>query len=89
MSYLTPSGGLVGLGPESNGTGDVASISAGFRMIGRGIGGTPTCRGEASGCKMRGDWLRGEDTWAGDAVIGTGVTEGGTGEHRSDPATIG
>lgn len=85
MSYLTPSGGLVGLGPESNGTGDVASISAGFRMIGRGIGGTPTCRGEASGCKMRGDWLRG----AGDAVIGTGVTEGGTGEDRSDPATIG
>lgn len=88
MSYLTSSAGLVGLGPGSSGTGDVASMRAGLRMIGRDMGGTPTCRGEARGCRMRGDWLKGEEVWAGDVVNGTGMEmgmEGGTGDERSDP----
>lgn len=84
LSYLTSSEGLVGLGPGSSGTGDVASMRAGFRMIGSDIGGTPTCRGEARGCKMRGDWLNGGGAWAGDAGNGTGMGDidaGGTGEE--------
>lgn len=76
--------GLGDLVPDSKGTGDVASIRAGFRMIGSDMGGTPTCRGDASGCRMSGGWLRG-DPWVGDAVIGAGLVEGGTGEDRSDP----
>lgn len=85
--YLTTSEGLVGLGPGSSGTGDVASMRAGFRMIGRDMGGTPTCRGEARGCRMRGDWLRGEVAWAEDVVKGTGMggMDVGTGDDRSDP----
>lgn len=88
---MTSLEGLVGLGLESSGTGDVASMRAGFRMIGRGMGGTPTCRGEARGCRMRGDWLKGEEPWAGDTVNGTGMggMEGGTGDDRSDPGTHG
>lgn len=46
--------GLEDLAPDSRGTGDVASIRAGFRMIGSDMGGTPTCRGDASGCRMSG-----------------------------------
>lgn len=69
----------MGLGLESRGTGDVASIRAGLRIIGRGMGGTPTCRGEARGCRMRGDWLKGEVAWTGDAVSGTGMGEMGGG----------
>lgn len=90
-SYLTSSEGLVGLGQESSGTGEVASIRAGFRMIGRDMGGTPTCRGEARGCRMRGDWLKGEGAWAGDFVRGTGMggMEGGAGDDRSDPGALG
>jgi len=34
----------------------VASIRAGLRMIGSVIGGTPTCSGEARGCRMSGGW---------------------------------
>lgn len=43
------------VGRGSRGTGEVASIRAGFRMIGRDIGGTPTCSGEARGCRISGD----------------------------------
>lgn len=88
--YLTSSEGLVGLGPGSSGTGDVASMRAGFRMIGKDMGGTPTCRGEARGCRMRGDWLKGEGAWVGDPVNGTGMggTEGGIGDDRSDPLAL-
>lgn len=39
----------------SSGTGDVASIRAGFRMMGSDMGGTPTWRGEARGCRIRGE----------------------------------
>lgn len=46
--------GSVGRGVAKRGTGEVASIRAGLRMIGRVIGGTPTCRGEARGCRMSG-----------------------------------
>lgn len=53
--YLTSSDGLVGRGPGSSGTGEVASMRAGLRMIGRDMGGTPTWRGEARGCRMSGD----------------------------------
>lgn len=53
----------------------MASIRAGLRIIGRGMGGTPTCRGEARGCRMRGEWLKGEVPWTGDAVNGTGMGE--------------
>lgn len=73
VAYLTSSEGLVGRGPGSSGTGDVALMRAGLRMIGRGMDGTPTCRGEARGCRMRGDWLKGEEHWAGDAINGTGM----------------
>lgn len=81
--YLTSSVGLVGLGPGSRGTGDVASIRAGFRMIGRDMGGTPTCRGEASGCKMSGGWAGDGGEVSGTVMEGT---VGGTGEwHSGDP----
>ena len=46
--------GSAGRGVAKRGTGEVASIRAGLRMIGRVIGGTPTCRGEARGCRMSG-----------------------------------
>lgn len=89
FSYLTSSEGLVGLGLGSSGTGDVASMRAGFRMIGRDMGGTPTCRGEARGCRMRGDWLKGEEPWAGDVANGTGMGGiEGTGDDRSDPLAL-
>lgn len=57
MSYLTSelSAGSVGRGAGSRGTGDVASMRAGFRMIGNVMGGTPTCSGEARGWSIRGD----------------------------------
>lgn len=60
-------------------------------MIGRDMGGTPTCRGEARGCRMRGDWLKGEEPWGGEVVNGTGMGEadGGTGDERSDPENTG
>lgn len=63
----------MGRGLGSSGTGDVASIRAGLRMMGRDMGGTPTCNGEARGCRMRGGWLSGEGPGAGDAAIGTDV----------------
>ncbi len=87
LSYLTSSDRFVGLGLGIRGTGEVASIRAGFKMIGRDMGGTPTCRGEARGCRMRGDWLKGEGPWGEDVVSGTGMAgiEGGTGDDRSDP----
>lgn len=40
---------------DSRGTGEVASIKAGLRMIGNDIAGTPTCNGEVKGRKIRGD----------------------------------
>lgn len=91
FSYLTSSEGLVGLGPVRSGTGEVASMRAGFRMIGRDMGGTPTCRGEARGCRMRGDWLRGEGAWGGEVVNGTGMEgmEGGAADGRPDPVALG
>lgn len=57
MFYLTSevSAGPDGRDTESRGTGDVASMRAGFKMIGRVMGGTPTCNGEAKGCRIRGD----------------------------------
>lgn len=79
------------VGRGSRGTGEVASMRAGFRMIGRDIGGTPTCSREkgARGCKMSGDWHR----WGGGdsgglifAGVGIGGVEGGTGDDLSDPA---
>lgn len=55
--YFTSETSLGSVGREagSNGTGHVASIRAGLRMIGKDMGGTPTCSGEARGCRMRGD----------------------------------
>lgn len=49
------SAGPAGRGAGSRGTGDVASIRAGFKMIGRDMGGTPTCSGDARGWSIRGD----------------------------------
>lgn len=86
--YWTSSDGLAGLGPWSSGTGDVASIRAGFRMIGRDMGGTPTCSGEARGCRIRGGWLRAAGGWVGEDASDAGVAgllAGGTGEERSGP----
>lgn len=53
--------GSVGRGVASRGTGEVASMSAGLRMMGRVMGGTPTCSGEVKGCRISGGWDRGED----------------------------
>jgi len=88
FSYLTSSEGPAGLGPGRSGTGDVASIRAGFRMIGRDMGGTPTCRGEARGCRISGDWLKGEGAWTGDVAngVGMGAMQGGTGDIWSGPS---
>ena len=47
--------GSVGRGVAKRGTGEVASMRAGLRMMGRVIGGTPTCSGEAKGCRINGD----------------------------------
>lgn len=65
-------------------------MRAGFSIIGRVMGGTPTCKGEARGCRMRGDWLKGEEACAGDAVNGTGMgrVDGGTGDDRSEPLAL-
>lgn len=59
-------------------------------MIGRDMGGTPTCRGEARGCRMRGDWPKGEGPWTGEVVNGTGMggIGGGTGDDRPDPLAL-
>lgn len=46
--------GSVGRDVGRRGTGEVASMRAGLRMMGRVIGGTPTCRGEAKGCRISG-----------------------------------
>lgn len=79
--------GTEGRGVERRGTGEEASMRAGFRMIGRDMGGTPTCRGEARGCRMRGDWQRdGGDS--GEAIftgLDIGGVEGGTGDDLSVP----
>lgn len=63
-------------------------MRAGFRMIGRDIGGTPTCSGEARGCRMSGDWLRGGGDTGGLIFVGVGIggVEGGTGDDLSVPA---
>lgn len=86
--YLTSSVEVAGLTPDSSGTGEVASMRAGFRMMGRDMGGTPTCRGEARGCRMRGDWLRGDGAGMGGVVNGGGVAgmAGGVGGDWSEPA---
>lgn len=83
--YLTSdrSTGSIGRGVGSRGTGDVASMRAGLRMIGRDIGGTPTCSGEAKGWRIRGDWLSGdrdsEQFFTGVSIAGVE----GTGDDRS------
>lgn len=46
--------GSVGRWEARRGTGEVASMRAGFRIIGRVIGGTPTCKGEVRGWRIRG-----------------------------------
>lgn len=76
------------VGRGSRGTGEVASMRAGFRMIGRDIGGTPTCSGEARGCRMSGDWPRGGGDSGGLIFTGVGIggVEGGTGDDLSVPA---
>lgn len=60
-------------------------MRAGFRMIGRDIGGTPTCSGEARGCRMSGDWPRGGGDTGGLIFVGVGIgeVEGGTGDDLS------
>lgn len=84
-AYLTSSEGLMGLAAGSRGTGEVASIRAGLRMIGRDMGATPTCRGDARGCRMRGDWLEGGEPWlGGPGLVGL---EQGRGGDESDPGT--
>lgn len=88
LGYFTSLEGLVGRGPGSRGTGDVASIRAGFRMIGRDMGGTPICRGEARGWMRRGDGPRGEGAWMEEAGTGMGDMEGGTGDDRSGPLAL-
>lgn len=71
---------LAGLGPGSSGTGDVASIKAGFKMMGRCMGGTATCSGEANGCRMRGGWLGG----GGDGLDGAGAGDEPSAPTRQD-----
>lgn len=44
---------------DRRGTGEVASMSAGLRIMGRVMGGTPTCSGEVKGCRISGGWARG------------------------------
>lgn len=44
---------------DRSGTGEVASMRAGFRMMGSVMGGTPTCSGEVSGCRISGGWASG------------------------------
>lgn len=51
--------GSVGRGVAKRGTGEVASMSAGLRMMGRVMGGTPTCSGEVKGCRISGGWANG------------------------------
>lgn len=51
--------GSVGRGVAKRGTGEVASMSAGLRMMGRVMGGTPTCSGELKGCRISGGWASG------------------------------
>ncbi len=79
------------VGRGNRGTGEVASMRAGFRMIGRDIDGMPTCSGEkgARGCRMSGDWPRGGGGDSGGHIfagVGIGGVEGGTGDDLSDPA---
>lgn len=73
--------GSVGRGVAKRGTGEVASIRAGLRMIGRVIGGTPTCRGEARGCRMSGGCaVVGGTSAAGLALVGADAVKGGEAE---------
>lgn len=72
--------GSLGRGVARRGTGEVASIRAGFRMIGRDIGGTPTCSGEARGCRMSG----GCAVEGGMSVTGLVFTDTGV-EKEGDP----
>lgn len=44
---------------DKSGTGEVASMRAGLRMMGSVMGGTPTCSGEVSGCRISGGWVSG------------------------------
>lgn len=44
---------------DKRGTGEVASMSAGLRIMGRAMGGTPTCSGEVRGCRISGGWANG------------------------------
>jgi len=89
VAHFTPWAGLAGRGRQSGrrGRGEEASMRAGFRMMGRAMGATPTCRGDASGCRIRRDWLVGEGPRAGDTLRGGGVRgQGrGTGDDRSVP----
>lgn len=91
MFYLTSemSAGSDGRDAGSRGTGDVASMRAGFKMIGRVMGGTPTCSGEAKGCRIRGDWVRvGGESDVLLTGVGIGGVEGGTGDNLSFPVRV-
>lgn len=46
-------------------------MSAGLRMMGRVMGGTPTCSGEVKGCRISGGWVSGGGpSWAGLSLLG-------------------
>lgn len=62
------------------GTGEVASMRAGFRIIGRDKGGTPTCKGEASGWRIRGCCAT-----AGGISVASFIFPGAAGEAKCDP----
>lgn len=73
--------GSVGRGVAKRGTGEVASISAGFRMMGRVMGGTPTCSGEVRGCRISGGWV------SGGGPSGAGLSRLGL-EATGDPVEL-
>lgn len=67
--------GSVGRGVAKRGTGEVASMSAGLRMMGRVMGGTPTCSGEVKGCRISGGWASGGGpSGAGLSLLGLEAT---------------
>lgn len=67
--------GSVGRGVAKRGTGEVASMSAGLRMMGKVMGGTPTCSGEVKGCRISGGWVSGGGpSWEGLSLLGLEAT---------------
>lgn len=50
-------------------------MSAGLRMMGRVMGGTPTCSGEVRGCRISGGWASGGGPSGGGlSLLGLGAT---------------